>query len=78
VDIIERQYIQENRELEVVADYAKEYRKDNVADLEALQDRLRNDMLQAADNLEFERAATLRDQMLDIEKKLELVKKVKK
>ncbi len=78
VDIIERQYIEENPEVEMVADYAKEYRKDSVADLEALQERLRRDMLQAADNLGFERAATLRDQMLDIEKKLELLKKVKK
>ena len=78
VDIIERQYIEENPEVEMVADYAKEYRKDSVADLEALRERLRRDMLQAADNLEFERAATLRDQMLDNEKKLELLKKVKK
>jgi excinuclease UvrABC helicase subunit UvrB len=34
-------------------------------------------MLKAADDLEFEKAAILRDQMLETEKKLSILKKVR-
>jgi excinuclease ABC subunit B len=78
VDIIEREYISENSFVDMVADYTSEYRKDSVKDLRALRDRLKGDMLQAAEDLEFEKAAVIRDQMVEIEKKLNLRKKVKK
>jgi excinuclease UvrABC helicase subunit UvrB len=35
-------------------------------------------MLEAASNLEFEKAAVLRDQMLEAEKKISLLEKVKR
>ena len=46
------------------------------AKLKEARDRLREEMLAAADNLEFEKAAVLRDEMLEIEKKIELLEKV--
>jgi len=78
VDIIEREYIEDNRFISYVAEYSSEYKSNNLSDMKAFRDRLREDMLQAADNLEFERAAALRDQMQDIEKKISLLGKVKK
>jgi excinuclease ABC subunit B len=78
VDILEREYISENSFVDMVADYTSEYRKDSVKDLRALRDRLKGDMLQAAEDLEFEKAAVIRDQMVEIEKKLKLREKVKK
>jgi excinuclease ABC subunit B len=78
LDIIERDYCNENRYLDMVADYAVKYSEDNREQLLELRDRLRQDMLKAADDLEFEKAAVLRDQMLDIEKKIDLLEKVKR
>jgi excinuclease ABC subunit B len=77
VDIIEREYTNENRYIDLVADYAEKYTGNDVGQLNGLRDRLRQDMLKAADDLEFEKAAVLRDQMLDIEKKIELLGRVK-
>lgn len=78
VDIIKRDYENENQYLEFVADYAQQYKVNDLDKLEELIGRLRTDMLNAADNLEFEKAAVLRDQMLEIERKIELLSKVKK
>ncbi len=39
--------------------------------------KLREQMLAAAQSLEFEKAAVLRDQMLDVEKKISLLEKSK-
>jgi excinuclease ABC subunit B len=78
LDIIERDYSNENRYLDMVADYAVKYSEENREQLLELRDRLRRDMLKAADDLEFEKAAVLRDQMLDIEKKINLLEKVKR
>jgi excinuclease ABC subunit B len=77
VDMIERDYINENRYLDMVADYAMKYSTNNIDELTEARERLRKDMLKAADDLEFEKAAVLRDQMLDIEKKIDLLGKVK-
>ena len=54
-----------------------EYRSSNLEDLGNLKGRLKEDMLKAADALEFERAAVLRDQLMDIENKIRVLKKVK-
>ncbi len=78
VDIIERQYINENKYLSLTADYTAEYRSGDIDDMKSLAGRLKEDMLKAAEELDFERAAVLRDQMLDIEKKIEVKGKVRK
>ncbi|PKL41112.1 MAG: excinuclease ABC subunit B [Spirochaetae bacterium HGW-Spirochaetae-1] len=78
VDIIERDYIEDNRFISYVAEYSSEYKSNNLSDMKAFRDRLKDDMLQSADNLEFEKAAALRDQMQDIENKISLLEKVKK
>jgi len=77
-DLIEREYIRENSFVSMVADYAGEYRTSSLDDQKQLRDRLKADMLQAAEDLEFERAAALRDQMMEVEKKINLMSKVKK
>lgn len=78
VDIIEREYHDDSRYSDLVADYSAVYHGGNVRELKKLRETIRNDMLDAADNLEFEKAALLRDQMLELEKKIELLEKVKK
>jgi len=77
VDIIEREYQDESRYADLVGDYGATYHTNNVLKLKEARDRIREDMLAAADNLEFEKAAILRDQMLDIEKKIEILEKAK-
>ncbi len=78
VDIIEREYIQENSFISHVAEYSSEYRTGSLNDMKELRDRLRADMLKAAENLAFEDAAALRDQMSDVEQKIRVLEKVKK
>ncbi len=78
VDIIEREYLNENPEISLVAEYTSEYRTANLDQQKELRDRLKEDMGNAAENLEFEKAAALRDQMIDVEKKISLLEKVKK
>lgn len=77
VDIIEREYLKENSFVSLVAEHGYSYRKNSIPDLEEIKTKLKDDMIQAADNLEFERAALLRDQMIDIENKISLLKKKK-
>ena len=77
VDIIEREYLSDNSFISMVADYTSEYRTSSMDDQKALRDRLRRDMMDAAENLEFERAAVLRDQMQEVEKKIEIMEKVR-
>jgi excinuclease ABC subunit B len=77
VDIIEREYQDESRYADLVEDYGATYHTNNVSKLKEARNRIREDMLAAADNLEFEKAAILRDQMLDIEKKIEILEKAK-
>jgi excinuclease ABC subunit B len=77
VDIIEREYINENPSMAFVADYSEKYRSNNLGELKELKETLKKDMLEAADKLEFEKAASLRDQMQDIEQKIDTLQKVK-
>ncbi|HOT43303.1 MAG TPA: excinuclease ABC subunit UvrB [Spirochaetota bacterium] len=76
VDIIEREYHDESRYADMVAEYGTVYQTNDVTKLKGARDSIREEMLAAADNLEFEKAAVLRDQMLEIEKKIELLEKV--
>ena len=78
LDIIQREYIQDNLSAGYAADYINEYKTSSVADMRNLKNRLREDMLKAAEELNFEQAAMLRDQMADVEKKIQLMEKVKK
>jgi excinuclease ABC subunit B len=78
VDIIEREYLTENPDLSYVAEYQASYRSDNLPKLREAITQMRAGMLEAAENLEFEKAAVLRDRMADIEKKITLLEKVKK
>jgi excinuclease ABC subunit B len=78
IDMIEREYIKENSYLEYVAESGTSYRSNSIPDLEAHKEKLREGMLEAADNLEFEKAAALRDQMIDIERKIDVLKKKRK
>ena len=77
VDIIERDYLRENSFVSLVAEHSYSYRKNSIPDLEDIKAKLKEDMIAAADNLEFERAALLRDQMIDIENKISVLKKKK-
>jgi excinuclease ABC subunit B len=76
VDIIEREYHSDDVFADVVAEYTQSYRTSNIEELKKVRDRIKQDMLEAADNLEFEKAAILRDQLFDIEKKIGLYSKV--
>ena len=76
VDIIEREYNNENVELSIVAEHLNAYKTAGTAGLRELKEKLREEMLAAAGNFEFERAAVIRDEMIEIEKKIELAEKV--
>lgn len=76
-DIIEREYHDDSGYAEMAADYKTKYRSNNAKELGDLIVTIKAEMIQAADNLEFERAALLRDQMQEMEKKMELLKKSK-
>ncbi|MCX8124662.1 MAG: excinuclease ABC subunit UvrB [Spirochaetes bacterium] len=76
VDIIEREYHSDDAFVDVVSEYSKSYRTGNVEELKKVREKIKQDMIQAADNLEFEKAAILRDQLFDIEKKIGLYSKV--
>ena len=78
LDIIQREYIQDNMSAGYAADYIREYKTSSIDDMKKLKSRLRDDMLRAAEELNFEQAAMLRDQMADVEKKIQLMGKVKK
>ena len=78
VDIIEREYHSDDEYASYVAEYKNAYRTSNKATLKELIETIRADMLSAASNLEFEKAAVLRDQMMEAEKKLSLLEKAKK
>ncbi|HEY1405087.1 MAG TPA: excinuclease ABC subunit UvrB, partial [Spirochaetota bacterium] len=76
-DIIEREYHTDTDMSEYVADYKNKYRLNSVTDLKEFTTKLREEMLAAADSLDFEKAALLRDQMMEIEKKIDLLSRVK-
>ena len=78
VDILQREYLHKNLSESIVADYRSEYKTNSVEGLENYRARLNDDMLKAADELEFEVAAKFRDKIKDVDKKIILMKKVKK
>lgn len=78
IDMLEREYVKENSYIGYVADNITAYRSNNQKELEDLKIVLRGQMLEAADNLEFEKAAAIRDQMIDIENKIDVLRKKKK
>ncbi|HQI37023.1 MAG TPA: excinuclease ABC subunit UvrB [Spirochaetota bacterium] len=75
VDIIEREYHSDDVFADLVSEYANAYRTNNVEQLKMVHEKIKQDMLEAANNFEFEKAAVLRDQMFDIEKKIDIVSK---
>ncbi len=77
MDLIEREYHDDSRYAGIVAEYGAAYRTNNVAKLVETRDQLRVEMLKAAEEMEFEKAAVLRDQMRDIEQKITLLKKAR-
>lgn len=77
-DIIEREYNSSDNYAGYIEDYQTKYRSNNLKELKELNIKVKQDMLEAADNLEFERAAILRDQMSEIEKKIKILERTKK
>jgi len=77
LDIIEREYRSEDGYADYVAEFKNAYRTTNLRSLKEIVEKLREQMLAAAQSLEFEKAAVLRDQMLDVEKKINLLEKSK-
>ncbi len=75
MDIIEREYHSEDSYASYVAEYKKAYTTNSKSELSAMIKSIREEMLLAAEALEFEKAAVLRDQMIDMEKKLSLLEK---
>jgi excinuclease ABC subunit B len=76
-DIIEREYHNDADLADYVADFKNSYRLNSLTDLSTVRDKIRIEMLAAAESMEFEKAALLRDQMMEIEKKIDLLQKTK-
>ncbi|HPA64523.1 MAG TPA: UvrB/UvrC motif-containing protein, partial [Spirochaetota bacterium] len=76
-DIIEREYQSVDAYADVLADYKGKYKTNTISGLKGLRDKIREDMLAAADSLDFEKAALLRDEMNDLNKKIELKEKTR-
>jgi excinuclease ABC subunit B len=76
-DIIEREYKSDDVYAEYVEEYKKDYGSKDPEKLRKLRDTLKENMLEAAEALDFERAAVLRDQMIETDKKIKLFEKVK-
>jgi len=75
VDIIEREYHSDDVFADLVSEYANAYRTNNVEQLKMVHEKIKQDMREAANNFEFEKAAVLRDQMFDKKKKIDIVSK---
>ncbi len=76
-DIIEREYQSVDTYANVLSDYRGKYKTNTLSGLKGLRDKIREDMLAAADSLDFEKAALLRDEMNDLNKKIELKEKTR-
>ncbi len=77
-DIIEREYKTDDEYITYVEEYKKDYGSKDPEKLKKLRDILKENMLKAADSLDFERAAVLRDQMVETENKIKLFERTKK
>ncbi len=78
LDIIEREYHTDDAMHGQVAEFKTAYKTSSVVRLKEMIEEIRAAMLTAAENLEFEKAALLRDQMLEMEKKAGILEKSKK
>ncbi len=78
LDIIEREYHTDDSLADLVAEYKTAYRSTSLQKLTELRDRIKGDMLAAAEGMEFEKAAIRRDQMMEIEQKISILEKAKK
>ena len=76
-DIIEREYHSADAYSDIIAEYRAKFRGNSLKSMKELRDSLKDEMIKAADALDFERAAVLRDEMADISKKIELKEKIK-
>ena len=74
-DIIEREYRGDESYASYVAEYKGRYKTGNVESLRELVNAMRADMLDAAEKLEFEKAAVLRDEMTALERRINLLEK---
>ncbi len=77
LDIIEREYHSDDSYLSYIAEYRNMYKTNAVPELISLKTRLKEDMLKAAEEMEFEKAAILRDQMIEVNKKIVLLERKK-
>ncbi|MBN2041137.1 MAG: excinuclease ABC subunit UvrB [Spirochaetes bacterium] len=77
-DIIKREYKTDDEYLVYVEEYKKDYGSKDPEKLKNLREVLRENMLKAAEALDFEKAAVLRDQMMETEKKIKLFERIKK
>jgi excinuclease ABC subunit B len=77
LDIIEREYHSDDSYLSYIAEYRNMYKTNTISELISLKTRLKEDMLQAAEEMEFEKAAILRDQMIEVNKKIVLLERKK-
>ncbi|MFH0975674.1 MAG: excinuclease ABC subunit UvrB [Spirochaetota bacterium] len=77
-DIIEREYKTDEVYVSYIEEYRKDYGSKSPEKLKKLRDILKENMLKAAENLDFEKAAVLRDQMIETENKITLLERTKK
>jgi excinuclease ABC subunit B len=77
-DIIEREYKTEDEYAGYVEEYKKDYSSKDPEKLKKLRNILKENMLKAAETLDFEKAAVLRDQMIETENKIKLFERTKK
>jgi excinuclease ABC subunit B len=77
LDIIEREYHSDDSYMSYIAEYRHMYKTNTISELISLKTKLKEDMLQAAEEMEFERAAILRDQMIEVNKKIVLLERKK-
>jgi excinuclease ABC subunit B len=77
LDIIEREYRSDDSYLSYIAEYRNMYKTNTISELKSLKTRLKEDMLKAAEETEFEKAAILRDQMIEVNKKIVLLERKK-
>lgn len=74
IDILTREMATQNEEAKIVNDIEKEFSWKKYKNPEVLKDKLKEAMLDAAKELNFERAALLRDKMIALQNRINLKK----
>ncbi len=77
IDIIEREYHSADSYASYVSEYRNKYKTNSLDDLNTFKEQLKEEMLHAAGELEFEKAAVLRDQMISVNRKISLLQRKK-